>query len=120
MEMVVSFLALGVALVAMWIGSTSMRKSDGDMTAFLLNARKELRATKTSIDTKVAGIEARVNTLDQLSTVMKTNTEKNKAAITKLQAEISGLRRDLDELDDSIPKQYRNPSARIGQPRVHQ
>lgn len=48
-----------------------MRRSDGDMTSFLLNARKELSSTKASIDKKVTGIEARVVALDQLRTVIK-------------------------------------------------
>ena len=91
-----------------------MRGIDGDMTSFLLNANKELSATKTSINSKVLGIEARVVALDQLTTTIKSDTAESKAAVIKLQAKITGLRRDLDELDDSIPKQYHNPSARTG------
>ena len=91
-----------------------MRGIDGDMTSFLLNANKELSATKASINSKVVGIEARVVALDQLTTTIKSDTAESKAAVIKLQAKITGLRRDLDELDDSIPKQYYNPSARKG------
>ena len=52
--------------------------------------------------------------LDQLTTIIKSDTAESKAAVIKLQAKITGLRRDLDGLDDSIPKQYYNPSARKG------
>ena len=114
MKILISFLALGVALVAMWLSSTLMPGFDGDMTSFLLNAQKELSATKASINNKVVGIEARVVALDQLTTTIKSDTAESKAAVIKLQAKITGLRRDLDELDDSIPKQYYNPSARKG------
>ena len=51
-----------------------MRGIDGDMTSFLLNANKELSATKTSINSKVLGIEARVVALDQLITAIKADT----------------------------------------------
>ena len=70
---------------------------------FLLNACKELSATKASVDKKVAGIEARVVALDKLRTVIKADSAESKVAVIKLKAEIIGLRRDFDELDDSIP-----------------
>lgn len=73
------------------------------MTSFLLNARKELSSTKASIDKKVTGIEARVVALDKLRTVIKADSAESKVAVIKLKAEIIGLRRDFDELDDSIP-----------------
>ena len=57
-----------------------MRRSDGDMTSFLLNARKELSSTKASIDKKVTGIEARVVALDQLRTVIKTDSAESKSS----------------------------------------
>ena len=91
-----------------------MRGFDGDMTSFLLNAHKELSATKASINNNLVEIEARVVALDQLTTAIKADTAESKAAVIKLQAKITGLRRDLDERDDSIPKQYHNPSARTG------
>jgi peptidoglycan hydrolase CwlO-like protein len=91
-----------------------MRGFDGDMTSFLLNGHKELSATKASINNNLVDIEARVVALDQLATAIKADTPESKAAVIKLQAKITGLRRDLDELDDSIPKQYHNPPARTG------
>jgi peptidoglycan hydrolase CwlO-like protein len=91
-----------------------MRVFDGHLSYFLLNAHKELSATKASINNKLVSIETRVVALDQLTTAIKADTAESKAAVIKLQAKITGLRRDLDERDDSIPKQYHNPSARTG------
>jgi len=41
--------------------------------------------------------------LDKLRTVIKADSAESKVAVIKLKAEIIGLRRDFDELDDSIP-----------------
>ncbi len=120
MELIVSFLALGISLIAMWIGSTSIRKTDGDMNSFLLNARKELGSVKSEIDKRVLSMDTRVNTLDQLLSALQTETGNANKTILNLKKEIAALRDDLGVLDESIPKQYRHPAPRTARPQVHQ
>lgn len=120
MELIVSFLALVISLIAMWIGSTSIRKADGDMNSFLLNARKELGSVKTEIDKQVTSMEARVNALDQLVSALRTETGNSNKTILNLKSEIAALRNDLGILDESIPKQYRHPAPRAARPQIHQ
>ncbi len=120
MAIIMSILALCVALVALWMGSASMRKSDGDFSSFILNARKELSAVKVEIDQTVTNISKRVDTLDQLVASVKAEAGKSSTAVSSLQTELRALRNDLDTLDESIPKQYRHPTPRRGHSQVAQ
>lgn len=120
MGLILAVMALGVALVALWMGSVAMRRSDGDMSAFILSARKELGATKAEIDAKVAEMTTRVDKLDKLMSKHQAEAGKSLATLNSLQSEIAGLRSDLASLDQSIPKQYRHPAPRTGQPRITQ
>ncbi len=120
MELIMALMALGVSFAALWMGSTAMRRSDGDMSTFILNARKELSATKTEIDAKVSDMTSRVDTLDKLMSKYQAEAGKSTATLNSLQSEIAALKNDLASLDESIPKQYRHPTPRSGQPRVTQ
>ena len=120
MELMVSIMALGISLAALWMAGSAMKRSDGDMTSFLLNARKELGSTRSEIDQKVSAIGSRVDTLDKLVAAIQNDTGKSLTSTKSLQTEISGLRSDLALLDESIPKQYRHPTPRTGRPQVTQ
>lgn len=120
MELIFSIMAIGISVAALWMASTAMRRSDGDMSSFLINARKELGAARSEIDQKVSGMESRVNTLDKMVSGIQAETGKSLTSSKSLKTEISGLRKDLALLDESIPKQYRHPTPRTGRPQVTQ
>lgn len=120
MELIVSIMALGISLAALWMGSAAMRRSDGDMSSFILNARKELGAAKSEVDQTVSSMASRVDTLDKLVSKIQADTGKSLTSAQSLQTEIAGLRNDLALLDESIPKQYRHPTPRTGRLQVTQ
>ena len=116
MEIVLGVLALCVSLIAIWLGSTTLRRLDNDLNAFLSNARKELSSAKASIDRQVSSMADQVNTIDKQFRVAHLEATGTKTAITSLKAEIAELQRRLEALDESIPKQYRHRTAKTDSP----
>lgn len=120
MEIILSIMALCISLLAMWMGSASLRKSDGSVSTFILSARKELGSAKAEIDITVANMGKRVDALDQLVSGIQGEVGKSNSSVATMQSEIRALRDDLEALDGSIPKQYRHPTSRTGQQQVTQ
>ncbi len=112
MTIIISIMALFISLIAMWMASNSLKKSDGSVSSFILKARKELSEARDDVDAMVSSMGKRVDTLDQLVSVIQSDGEKSKETIADFQLQLSALRSDLEALDGSIPKQYRKPSPR--------
>ena len=53
MELLFSLLALGISLIALWMASTAMRRSEGSVSDFIMKARKELGSAKAEIDKSI-------------------------------------------------------------------
>jgi peptidoglycan hydrolase CwlO-like protein len=108
MAMILSVLAICIALIAIWMVSHSSKSSEGGFNAFLQSARNELNTAKTDIDKNLSDTIKRLNDLGVIIEDINENSSKSNTALSDLQNELAALRHDLEALEASIPKQYRN------------
>lgn len=112
MSMILSVLAIAIALIAVWMVSQSSKSSEGGLNAFLQSARTELNTTKTEIDKNLSETIKRLNDLSVIIENVNENSSKSNTMMSDLQRELELLRHDLETLEASIPKQYRNLSRK--------
>ncbi len=108
MEMFLSFVAIGISIAAIWMVSHSSKSSEGGFNAFLQSARNELNTAKSDIDKNLSETITRLNAVGEIIEEINANSSATNTNLSDLRAEVNALRHDLDALDASIPKQYRN------------
>jgi len=119
MELILSFLALCVAMSALWLSSTISKRSEEEASAFLLRARKEIKTSLSTINHHLNEMESNINSLGGTVSDLNSRSSKNKGNVDTLRSDIEALRGDLSALDESIPKQYRKQPPRRASPHAH-
>ncbi len=65
MALLVGSLGLFVALVALWLASHAMRKSEAQIHDLVQSMRKEISVATTEANTKIAALDKRVGELNK-------------------------------------------------------
>jgi len=107
MTIIISFLALVTALGALWMAASALKNTEENLQEFSNNIlreneknRKDMMTEVTKVTKSLVDIKKNIkSTADMVNSHSKT--------IMELQQKVGILESQLEELDQSIPKQYR-------------
>lgn len=104
---IMAVMSLFVAFAALWLASDARRRTD-DLTHEFLNTHiKGVRNKVADGDRKINELAAQFAKLAKALKIAEDARARNEKSLASINADIQKLRRELDQLDQSIPSRYR-------------
>lgn len=104
---VIAILAIGIALVALWLVSDILKKVEGQNEKFLRAHIAALREEIRDTDRSIAKVAKGVAALHEGHTAFDKRFNEHTADIEAVRGQIAKVAENLDFLDRSIPQRFR-------------
>ena len=107
MTIVVGFLAIFVALAALWLGSMAMSKAEDRYTELAKAMRAELTKIRGEMDEKIGGATRRLGALEGRLEKIQSLDQATHDTLAGIRDELVALKRDLNATQTALPPQIR-------------
>lgn len=107
MTLILSAMALIAAAAALWLASTSSRRSDSNVTQVITAIRNENKQFRDTLEGRIAKIEVTVLELAKGFQSESTSRGKLQTEVNELKRETLVISASLCDLDGSIPQKFR-------------
>jgi len=104
---VIAILAIGIALVALWLVSDILKKVEGQNEKFLRAHIATLREEIRDTDRSVAKVSKAIALINEANTTVDKRLTGHASDVEGLIGKIAKVAEDLDYLDRSIPQRLR-------------
>ena len=107
MEWVFASIALVISMLALWLASTALGKTEDQISAFGNVVRKDVGQFKSDISGEINTINQKQASLDKRLDQSTAAEADSRKVIKDLRTQIDQLHAAVDELESSIPPQFR-------------
>lgn len=111
MTNIISILAFFVALIALWLASTTLKKFEAGNSEIKKQIKAEVNKVKDELEKKVTTVTNKMDKYEaKIRSITEDQTNANETS-DSLQKELAALRKELNDLLFRLPPQYR-----VGEP----
>jgi len=107
MALIISFLAIVIALGALWMASTALKNTEENLQEFSNNILRENEKNRKAMMIEVTKVTKSLVDIKKNANSSTEITNTHSKIIKELQQKVGILELKLEELDQSIPKQFR-------------
>jgi len=113
MATIVAGLGIFIALIALWLASTSFKKIEEGNRELKAQVAGDINKARTELEKRIEGLDKKAGAMDsRLEALMQAQVQ-SKETIATLERNIDKTAKELDALNRSVPPQFRQSNVPV-------